>query len=220
MGRGPTGDVPRHFHREGYANVVLSGGFTQLSFSGRHRVAPGSALLHAAFDAHANVQGSSRGSVILRLPWLNRTIEGAYAVRDPDLLARLAERDPIEASIALNGMLEPVASPEQGWEDALTTALSRSAPFRLRDWAEKRSINPAVLSRGFRSVYGTLPQRFRLEARTRWAWARLTAEPTDLTTIAHDCSFADLAHMSRSVRALTGANPLVWRKRIEHAPRT
>src|SRR5579875_3068641 len=89
-------DVPRHIHRGGYANVVLAGGFTEVAFAGRSTVEPGVALLHGPFDCHANTGLARRGATIIRLPWSGRA-EGAHRVRDPDLLARLCERDIVEA---------------------------------------------------------------------------------------------------------------------------
>jgi AraC-like DNA-binding protein len=206
-----VGDVPRHIHRDGYANVILSGSFTEASFAGRTRASPGMVLLHGPFDCHADVSGSAGGPTILRLPWRRICVEGAYRVGDADQLAGLTERDPLQAELVLARMLEPVASGPVGWPDQLARALGSEPEIVLRDWAEQRSLNPASLSRGFRDAYGVSPQRFRLEARTRLAWRRVVTESTSFTQIAHECSFADLAHMSRSLAAFTGAGPSAWR---------
>jgi AraC-like DNA-binding protein len=205
------GDVPRHSHREAYANVVLAGSFTEAGFAGRSRAVPGTVLLHGPFDCHANMAGGGRGPTIIRLPWRGGCHEGAWRVRDPDLLARLAGRDPWEAGIALSEMLEPIEAQPRSWSDDLAGALTAPEPVRLREWAEARSLDPSTVSRGFRNAFGVSPQRFRFEARARIAWRRIVAEPIALTRIAHECGFADLAHMSRSITALTGAAPALWR---------
>jgi AraC-like DNA-binding protein len=205
-----SGDVPRHLHREGYANVILSGTFTEASFAGRSRVFPGVVLLHGAFDCHANIEGASGGPTILRLPWRNQA-EGAYLVRDADELVKLCEKDLWAAECALQEMLEPVDLCDSSWVDGLAFDLGNERVLELRNWAEERRLNPASVSRAFRTAYGVSPQRFRLEARTRRAWRRVVDESAALTQIAHECSFADLSHMTRSVAALTGAGPKVWR---------
>jgi AraC-like DNA-binding protein len=205
------GDIARHVHREAYANVILAGSFTEAAFAGRSRVRPGMVLLHGAFDAHANVEGGNGGPTIIRLPWAGGCREGAYRVRDPDQLARLSETDLWEAERALADMLEPVDGQPRSWADDLATVLTSPEDLCLRQWAEERSLNPTSLSRGFRNAFGVSPQRFRLEARTREAWRRIVTELHSFTQIAHETGFADLAHMNRSVAALTGAGPTHWR---------
>ncbi|HEX5183750.1 MAG TPA: helix-turn-helix domain-containing protein [Allosphingosinicella sp.] len=204
--------MPRHLHEGGYANVVLAGRFTEAAFAGRFRAEPGMALIHAPFDCHANVESGRRGPTILRLPWRDRAVEGAFRVRDPDLLARLSERDLDEAELALRDMIEPIDVPHESWADALAAALAGGSIFALRDWAERRGLSPGSLSRGFGDVYQVSPQRFRLQARTRRAWRRVVDETCSLTRIAHECAFADLAHMSRSIAAMTGHSPAAWRR--------
>jgi AraC-like DNA-binding protein len=203
----------RHRHAWGYATVVLAGSFVEASFAGRFTAEPGDVLLHAAFDCHCNWSTSRQGPQILRLPWSSRTLEGHFRVRDPDLLVRLSERDPAEATRELRRELEPVRT-RQGlhWTDKLAADLSRDSSVALRIWAEREGIAPETLSRGFRCAFGVSPRRFRLEARARSAWVRLGRSDTSLTAIAHDLEFSDLAHMSRSVAAFTGLAPSVWRR--------
>lgn len=47
-------DLPRHRHREGYANVVLAGSFVEAGFWGVAEVTPGDVIAHAAFECHQN----------------------------------------------------------------------------------------------------------------------------------------------------------------------
>ena len=67
------------------------------------------------------------------------------------------------------------------------------------------------LSRGFGRVFGVTPQRFRLETRARAALADLSG-PATLAEVAALHGFADQAHMTRSVRDLTGATPGAWKR--------
>jgi AraC-like DNA-binding protein len=48
--------------------------------------------------------------------------------------------------------------------------------------------------------------------RARAAWLRLTGTRDPMSSIAVDLAFSDQAHMTRSVAALTGATPSVWRR--------
>jgi AraC-like DNA-binding protein len=211
-------DVARHIHRSGYATVVLVGSFTEAAFAGRVRAEPGMVLLHGPFDCHANVGASKWGPTIIRLPWRNGGVEGAHGVRDPDLLARVAERDPFEAEAALTEMIAPIRPAPRCWVDDLASTLRGGDPCELRRWAERRRLAPTSVSRGFKTAYQVSPRRFQLDARTRRAWMRIMSEPATLTCIAHECGFSDLAHMSRSVASMTGAWPSTWRRSADRRP--
>lgn len=204
--------LPRHRHVEGYATVVLSGSFIESGFSGRVKLEPGDVLLHARFDCHTDSSNSSRPVELLRLPWLNDQLEGHFRVPDPDALARLAERDPRESMAALAENLQRVDScSQQHWTHALASALQHTPSLSLRGWAGERGMRPEALSRGFQREFGVSPKQFRLEARARRAWHEILVSPRSLTTLAHEFGFSDLAHFSRSVRALTGYPPSAWR---------
>ena len=208
----PGTDLPRHRHSDGYATIVLRGSFVEASFAGRFRVEPGDVLLHAAFDCHANWMMSARGLQLLRLPW-SHALEGRFWVRDPDWLARLCEQDALEASEELPRLLQVVRQREAlDWPSQLAVALSSAPSLSLKQWASSRHLSPEALSRGFRRAFGVPPRQFRLETRARRAWTRLLTTRAPLTDIACDLEFADLAHMSRSVRALTGFSPSAWRE--------
>jgi AraC-like DNA-binding protein len=211
----PTGDLPRHYHREGYANVILSGSFVEAAFAGRADVEAGDVLLHGAFDAHADMGGFSRGPRILRLPWFDATVEGHFRLADPDLLVRLAERDISAALEALQDQLRSMRrhASTLSWPERLAIDLKQRPRFSLTDWADAHRLSPETVSRGFRRHFGVSPQRYRLEAKTREAWRRAIVEPVSLTRIAHEVGFADLAHMTRSIILLTGLPPQEWRRR-------
>jgi len=213
----PRGTAPpRHRHLEGYASIVLAGSFVEAGFSGRVKVQPGDVLLHGRFDCHANSPHCTRAVQILRLPWLDDRVEGHFRVSDPDVLARLAERDPRESTVALAESLRAVDSPLQHWTSRLASALQTTPSLSLSGWAEQLGMRPEALSRGFGREFGVSPKQFRLEARARRAWLEILRSPRTLTTIAHEFGFSDLAHLSRSVRSLTGYPPSAWRSRGLH----
>jgi AraC-like DNA-binding protein len=207
---------PRHRHASGYATVVLSGAFVESSFAGRSVARPGDVLLHASLDCHANT-AIARGPIqILRLPW-NLALEGHFRVADPDRLARLGEVDPGLASAELATALLRPAAGAPDWTHSLALALSAVRPLALSTWGEAHGLRPDELSRGFQREFGVSPKRFRLEARARRAWYDVVRSDQPLTRIAQDHEFADLAHMSRSIRAFTGRAPSLWRTTV-HQP--
>ena len=204
--------LPRHRHTAGYATVVLAGSFEEASFAGRFLVAPGDVLLHGAFDCHANQPLTRRVQQIVRLPWNDQLVEGQFRVRDPDALARLSERDVLEAVLMLRGDLIPVPKRELHWTDRLARAIRVETDVRFEAWAESERLTPETISRGFRRAFGVTPKAFRIESRARRAWLLALATSDSLTHIAHETGFADLPHLSRAIGALTGASPSYWRR--------
>jgi AraC-like DNA-binding protein len=202
---------PRHRHLEGYATVVLAGSLTEASFSGRARAQAGDVLLHGRFDCHMDID-HGRGKIqILRLPWLNDAMEGHFRIHDPDALVRIAEQDPLEAMRHLAANLQPPNGSSGHWTDQLAGALAHHSTLSLQEWAERRGIRPDVVSHAFHRDFGVSPKLYRLESRTRRAWHKIIRSDESLTDIALDAGFADLAHMSNSVRAFTGLSPSRWR---------
>jgi AraC-like DNA-binding protein len=204
---------PRHRHASGYATVVLAGSFVESSFAGRSVAQPGDVLLHASLDCHANTALARRPIQILRLPW-NFALEGHFRVADPDRLARLSEVDAGLASAELATALLGPAAGAPDWTHSLAVALSAARPLALRIWGEAHGLRADELSRGFAREFGVSPKRFRLEARARRAWCDVVRSDQPLTRIAQDHEFADLAHMSRSIRAFTGRAPSLWRTAV------
>lgn len=207
----PRFRLSRHPHRQGYATVILSGGFIEASFAGRFRVGPGDVLLHTAFDCHSNFDGSSHGLTILRLPWRTNGVEGRFRFHDPDLLARLCEQDPDVAAQRLARDLAPVPPSEGDWPQLLASAIAGDGSLSIGQWADAHRMAPETVSRGFSRAFGVTPRRYRLEMRTRRAWKAIMDARSSLTDIAHDHEFSDLAHLSRCVRSLTGAPPSAWK---------
>jgi AraC-like DNA-binding protein len=205
------GNRPRHRHLEGYATIVLAGSMTEASFSGRARAQPGDVLLHGRFDCHMDIDNGRGAIQILRLPWLNDAMEGHFRIQDPDALVRIAEQDPLEAMRHLALNLQPLGSSLGHWTDQLADTLAQSPAVSLQEWAERRSIRPDVVSHAFHRDFGVSPKLYRLETRTRQAWCKIIHSKESLTRIAVDSGFADLAHMSNSIKAFTGFSPTRWR---------
>jgi AraC-like DNA-binding protein len=204
---------PRHRHLEGYATIILSGSVIETSFAGRMVAEPGDVLLHGPFDCHMDVARGRHTLQILRLPWASVHKEGRFRSPDPDTLVRLCERDPTEAVTALAEGLQPVATQAARWTELLANALTADPSITMNSWATCNGIRPDVVSQAFRRDFGVSPKLFRLEVRTRQAWAKIVTSTRSLTDIAVDAGFSDLAHLSRSIHRFTGFAPSVWRVR-------
>lgn len=210
--RGSRVYIPRHVHDRPYAALVLAGSYEESGSRGRFRVGPGDVLLHDAFDAHLNrFQGGGARIFSLGMEAWSSDISIAHVV-DPDDIVRVAERDPMEANLLLLATLRCKPVVHYDWPDVLADDLIGDPGSRLDDWARKRSLAPATVSRGFHKIFGTTPAAFRLGARARRAFRMISGSNLPFATIAAATGFADQAHMSRAVRALTGAPPGAWRR--------
>ncbi|HYC97589.1 AraC family transcriptional regulator [Brevundimonas sp.] len=216
----PGAAIPRHRHDAPYAAVVLSGGYEEAGDGGRYLAEPGDVLIHAAFSAHLDRAPGRRTLVLnLPLPLLWARFSSRMRVDDPDAVARLAERN-IRDGQAL--LLEALISGPEGFEDdadLLAKALSDSSPPPVSAWSREAGVVRQTAWRRFAGAYGTGPARYRVEARARRAWRRLVAGWEELSDIALAEGFADQAHMTRDVRALTGRTPGQWRA-LQHSFKT
>jgi AraC-like DNA-binding protein len=208
----PYVHIPRHRHDRPYAALVLSGSYEESGSRGRFRVGPGDVLLHDAFDAHLD-RFCSRGAQILNL-----LVEGLASgpgtghIADPDAIVRIAERDVTEAAAQLRAQLHPIQGVHCDWQDKLAADLLHDPGCLLEEWARNNHLAAATVSRGFRKVFGVTPAEFRAEARARRALSTIAAGREPLAIIAVTAGFADQAHMSRAIRALTGAPPGYWHR--------
>jgi AraC-like DNA-binding protein len=206
-------DLPRHRHESGYLCLVLSGGFEEAGDCGRRIVRAGDVNCHGPFDAHCN-RFLSNGAETLNfdLPKWAHPKTPFCRVSDPDLIARAAEWDTIAARELLLSMLECVRCTARDWPDELAIDIHRHPRLCLSEWAERRGLAPASLSRGFRRIYEVSPNAFRAQIRVRRAWSSLLNSDLPLSVVALDNGFADQAHMTRAVTILTGRCPSEWRR--------
>jgi AraC-like DNA-binding protein len=171
------------------------------------RVEAGQAVFHAAHESHRN-EFFGTGARVLNLP-LHGTPTGDLVGRvdDPDAIARLAEHDPLEAAELLRHTFRPSGTRLNDWPDLLAAALAADPELALAEWADTMGIAPQSVSRGFRRAYGTSPKRYRLELRALRALRELPLWQGSLATLAADAGFADQAHLTRTLVALTGRTP-------------
>lgn len=211
--RGSHVHIPRHCHDRAYAALILSGSYEESGNRGRFRVGPGDVLLHDAFDAHLD-RFQTGGARIFSLGMETSPPGGVSIARvaDPDAIVRTAERDAVEATVVLLAELRRRLAVLYDWPDILAADLLSEPDWRLDDWARKIALAPATVSRGFRKVFGITPAAFRLGARARHAFRMIKGSDLPFAAVAATTGFADQAHMSRAVRALTGATPGSWRR--------
>ena len=206
----PPGErLARHRHDNGFAAVVLSGGYVEAGDTGRHRVTAGDVILHQAFESHLD-EIDRRGAQVLVLPLpsgLGSTARGRVA--DPDLMARLTAVDALMAAEALAEAFEPTVTrpgPED-WPDALAQRLLADPDLSIGLWARAEGLHPGSVSRGFQQQFGVTAAAFRGTVRAHRALSALNDPMLGLARVAGDCGFADQAHMTRAILRLTGSTP-------------
>jgi hypothetical protein len=135
----PGLDLPRHRHETGYVCLVLSGGIDEAGDRGRRIAREGDVNCHGPFDAHRDwflAEGAE--TINFALPdWVE--LPNAFCrVRDPDLIARVAESDIGAARDLIFSSLEPVQCAERDWPDELAIDIGRDPYLRLTEWAHAR----------------------------------------------------------------------------------
>jgi AraC-like DNA-binding protein len=204
--------LPRHRHPHAYVAIVLDGGYAEAGDRGRLRLPAGTAAFHAPFEAHHNEFGPHGARILnLRVPgWFSWPMPVAR-VLDPDRVARIAETDPPEALACLSEMLAPQSSAPGNWVDEMAAAILADPCIRLEAWARSRGVAAETASRAFARSFGVCARRFRAEIRAQRALQRVRLGKQSLADVASETGFADQAHMTRSIRLLTGRPPGAWR---------
>lgn len=202
--------MPRHRHAHGYVALVLAGGYVEAGDRGRLRVEAGQAVFHAAHESHQN-EFFGIGAQVLNLPMpagaAGDIVETLGHVNDADAIARLAERDPVQATELLHRTFRPSAARLDDWPDLLAAALAADPSLNLTEWADVMGLAPPSISRGFRRAYGTSPKRYRLEVRALHALRQLRGWQGSIAALAAETGFADQAHLTRALVAITGQTP-------------
>jgi AraC-like DNA-binding protein len=190
--------------------VVLSGGYEEAGFAGRFDLNAGDVAVHSSFDAHLD-RVQPNGCELLNLPLARGTsLPAAFKVADPDLIARIAERDPHLAARAL--VPSQFVTVSRDWPDELASAITHTPQLVLGRWANIKGLAAETVSRGFRTVFGVTPARFRLEMQAQRAIHLIEESGLSLAEIAAECGFSDQPHLTRAFVQLTGRAPGAWRR--------
>lgn len=205
--------MPRHRHAEPYMAIVVDGGYLEAGDFGRIEARAGDVLIHGAYEAHWDAF-LPRGATVLNLPLEWEAQSALGRIEDVDAVVQRAERDPRGALLQARAAMEPRSPPVSDWPDLLAVALRSDPDLCISAWAEDMDLATASVSRGFARAYGVSPKRFRLEARTRHAARRLGNWQGGLAALAAELGFADQAHMTRAIGALTGRTPAALRAKF------
>ncbi|MGH6781151.1 MAG: helix-turn-helix domain-containing protein [Sphingomonadaceae bacterium] len=203
--------MARHLHADAYVALVLQGGYVEAGDVGRFRVRPGDLLIHGRFEVHQD-HFNRAGAQVLNLA-MQGTIQSRIGrIDDPDTVVRLAESDARAAAALAVASFTAADNALSDWPDLLAAALREDRVPSLTQWAEETGVARTSLSRGFALAYGVSPQRYRAEFRARRATEAVARTVQPLAAIATDLGFADQAHMTRAVSALTGLSPTRLRR--------
>jgi AraC-like DNA-binding protein len=194
--------IGSHRHLSSYATLILAGGYREAGESGRWRVEPGMVVVHAAGEAHADWFGD-RATELIDFELPSTIVAGVYLCGDADALARSAlEGEQWTALTALAAV-----SGESDWPDLLAAALRANPALTIGAWASEHGLKAETVSRGFGQAYGVTPARYRLGVRIKGAMASLSDGGARLADVAAVNGFADQSHMTRALKAATGATP-------------
>jgi AraC family transcriptional regulator len=80
-------------------------------------------------------------------------------------------------------------------------------PLRLSELASAVGMSPVHFARVFRRETGLTPARWIMRRRTERAVELIRTTKLSLAEIAYATGFSSQSHMTRAVRALTGATP-------------
>jgi transcriptional regulator GlxA family with amidase domain len=91
---------------------------------------------------------------------------------------------------------------------AVAAILAKKGNVAIDVVGKRAGASPRNLGRLFEQFVGMSPKRFARVVRVQAALRRLGADPdTPLATLALELGYADQAHLTRELRALTGARP-------------
>ncbi|MDR0184143.1 AraC family transcriptional regulator [Lysobacter arvi] len=209
-------DVLRtHRHAGAYAALVIDGNHVEASADGPVECRPGTLVLHPRWHAHGNRFGRLGAKVA------NLDLDDGLA---GDALRVLHVHDAKEALAVfaraphrlreLIAACSPAPTPTlQPWQHAFLRELDDGG-HDIAALARLAGVSLAHASRTFVKSHGMPPQLLRRELRCRRA-LRLLAAGMPLADIASASGFADQAHLTRVLRAATGAPPSRLRRQIK-----
>jgi AraC-like DNA-binding protein len=189
----------------------LTGSYQEAGFAGRFHLKPGDVAVHGAFDAHLDHVALS-GAEVLNLPLPPYVdLPNVFSIGDPDVIARMAEKDPFEAAMEL--MPSGTVTAADDWPDRLAASVGEGSEQALGSWADANGLTRETLSRGFQKVFGVAPARYRAEKKAQRALDLIIGTSFPLAAIAADCGFADQPHLTRTIVQFTGHPPGFWRRK-------
>lgn len=206
-------ELTRHWHGKPYVTLVMRGDYIEAGDQGRFRVGPGDVLVHSQFASHANWIASRRDVATLNIELEDMPAAPAICTSPNfDKVARLATSDLPSAIDELFAALAPKVQASADWPELLAKAIRDNPQMPVGHWCRWLDLAPGTVSRGFKRAFGVSAAQYRATARARSAYHELTHSHLNLAALADLCGFSDQAHLTRSIRTLTGAPPTFWRR--------
>jgi AraC-like DNA-binding protein len=139
---------------------------------------------------------------------LARARQGADEFELTERATTLVERLLRALGKELHRLALPPNSARGRWlADQVRQALGEDRDLGLIELAQRVGVSPYHLSRTFRNATGTTLTRYRRQLRLKAALEWIGAGYSDLARLAAEVGFADQAHLTRAMRAETGATP-------------
>ena len=202
----PSMQMSAHRHRHSYAALVLDGAYAEASLDGRFLCSSGVLTVHPPWHMHANEFGSG-GAVVLNLPMPVTDALVSVRIPDPEALANLAHKCPVNAGHAALEEAEcHLPEAPASWLCRLVRLLSIESEDDIAALAHRCGVSPEHASRACRRWFGMSPSELRREGRLQRAIALLKegASPSDAAMTA---GFCDQPHLTRLLKRATGLTP-------------
>lgn len=209
-------DVLRtHRHDGAYAALVIDGNHVEMSADGPVDCVPGTLVLHPRWHAHGNRFGNVGAKVV------NLDLDGGVAgdalrvlrVHDAKDALAVFTRTPHRLGELIASCSAAPSPTLQPWQHAFLRELE-DGDLEIAALAQRAGVSLAHASRSFVKSHGMPPQLLRRELRCRRA-LRMLADGMALADIAMLAGFADQSHLTRTLRAATGAPPSRLRRQIK-----
>lgn len=195
-----------HRHAEGYAALVLDGGYEELTVEGRFACTPGTLVIHPDWHAHGDAFGIG-GATVLNLP--APLSDGFRVFRIADMvaferLARSPRGEAIEAAMEEADLTAPIAPAD--WLVRLTALLSEREDLSVETIARACGVSPEHAARRCKAWFGIGPVQLRKERRLQTA-IRLLRDGATPVEVAAAAGFCDQPHLTRLLKRATGLTP-------------
>jgi AraC-like DNA-binding protein len=201
--------LSEHRHDRAYVSVLAEGSYTELRDGLPHRCMPGTAILHASGEVHADYFVAEGRCV-------NFELHGEDSASFDAILRVAATTHPryeraIRTALAAHReRLHPSASP--AWLLGVLADFRWVEPVPLSAASKIAGMHPTHFVRAFRRYVGMTPGRYRRRERVRAVSTLLLDSAASLSRVAVDCGFSDQSHLSNVFREATGISPRLYRR--------
>lgn len=195
-----------HRHAEGYAALVLEGGYEELTAEGRFACGPGTLVIHPDWHAHGDAFGTG-GATVLNLPAPLSDGFRVVSLSDAAAFERLARCRPdaaVHAAMEEADAALPLAPAH--WLVRLTALLARQDNRPVEVLAQECGVSPEHAARRCKAWFGLGPVQLRKERRLQTA-ITLLREGASPAEAAAASGFSDQPHLTRLLKRATGLTP-------------